>query len=343
MHVAVVYNKDRKGTINVFGMQNQEWYPQETIDRVVAALIEGGHSVELIAADRMLLAKLKKFLPKLSKRRPNGIVLNIALGVQGKCRYTHVPALLEVAGIPYTGSSPQGHTLALDKVVTKQILMASHLPTPNYRVFYSSEMDAPYLKFPVIVKPRGEAASLGLRVVHDEQSLKEAVADIIETFRQPAIAEEFIAGREVNVAILGNNPPQALPVLELVMEEGPNGIYSHDLKFNNRGRKKVKKVCPAKLPLETAAYLQKLAVATFEVLDTYDYGRVDFRLDQYHQPHILEMNSMASLNPDSSFVVAAKKSGLSYNQLINRIIDVAVLRYAQEAPDYFGNQNSHPV
>lgn len=343
MHVAVVYNKDRKGPINVFGRQNEEWYPQETIDRVIASLKEGGHSVDLIPADRMLLSKLKKFLPKLSKRRPNGIVLNIALGVQGKCRYTHVPALLEVAGIPYTGSSPQGHTLALDKVVTKQILMASNLPTPSYRVYFSEDLDPPHLKFPVIVKPRSEAASFGLKVVDDEDALREAVAEIIGNFKQPALAEEFIEGREINVSVLGNHPPQALPVLELVMEEGPKGIYSHDHKFGSRMAKKVKKICPAKLPVETASFLQKLAVRTFEVLDIYDYGRVDFRLDQYNQPYILEMNSMASINPHSSFVTSAKKSGLSYTQLINRIIAVAVDRYSREAPDYFGNNNNHGI
>ena len=341
MHVAVVYNKDRGGTINVFGIQNREWYPQETIDLVVESLEKSGHSVELIPADRMLLTKLKKFLPKLSKRRHNGIVLNIALGVQGKCRYTHIPSILEVAGIPYTGSSPEGHTLALDKVVTKQLLMASHLPTPDYRVYYSPDIEAPHLKFPIIVKPRGEAGSYGLKVVNDKTKLIEAVSEIITEFKQPALAEEFIEGREVNVSLLGNHPPLALPVLELVMSEGPKGIYSHEHKFDKRRRKKTKKICPAKLPRETSAYLQKLALQAFEVLDTYDYGRLDFRLDQYNQPYILEMNSMASINPDSSFVTSAKKAGLDYSRLINRIIEVAVERYAREAPDYFGSQNNY--
>jgi D-alanine-D-alanine ligase len=340
MNVAVVYNKDRKGTINVFGMQNKEWYPEETIQKVVHALEAGGHTAELIPADRFLLAKLNKFLPKLSKRRPNGIVLNLALGVQGKCRYTHVPAVLELAGIPYTGSNPMGHTLAQDKVVAKQIFMASNIPTPNYRVFMSTELDAPYLRFPVIVKPRGEAASFGLKIVQNEFYLKAAVTEILEEYKQPALAEEFIVGREVNVSLLGNNPPQALPVLELVLNEGGNAVYDHDTKFKKMPGKKAKKICPAELPKETAAYLQKLAVQAFEVLNIYDFGRVDFRLDQYNQPFILEMNSMASINPDSSFVKAATKAGYFYNQLINRIVEVAIQRYAREEPDFFGPTNS---
>jgi D-alanine-D-alanine ligase len=340
MRVAVVYNKDRKGTINVFGLQNREWYPEETIQRVVNALESGGHIVDLIPADRFLLAKLNKFLPKLSKRRPNGIVLNLALGVQGKCRYTHVPAILEVAGIPYTGSSPMGHALAQDKVIAKQIFMSSYLPTPNYRVFLSPELDPPYLKFPVIVKPRGEAASFGLKIVNDNVALEKAVKELLAEYKQPTLAEEFIEGREVNVAILGNHPPQALPVLELVMDDGPRAIYSYEAKFKKAGVKKVKRICPAELPSETSAYIQKLAVQAFQVLNVYDYGRVDFRLDQHNQPYILEMNSMASINPASSFVTSARKAGLSYEKLINQIIEVAVERYSKEEPDFFKPNNS---
>ncbi len=342
MRVAVVYNRDRKGTINIFGVQNREWYPEETIESVVQALEKGGHTVELIPADRFLLAKLNKFLPKLSKRRPNGIVFNLALGVQGKCRYTHVPSILELAGIPYTGSNPMGHTLAQDKVVAKQIFLASHLPTPNYRVYLSDELDAPFLKYPVIVKPRNEAASFGLKIVHDDDSLKTAISELLEEYKQPALVEEFIEGREVNVGILGNHPPQALPVLELALER-KNDIYSHDAKFKKGLGKKIKKICPAELPPETTAYIQKLAVSAFEVLNMYDFGRVDFRLDRYNQPYILEMNSMASINPGSSFVRAATKAGYSYDKLINRIIEVAVLRYAREEPDFFhqNDNNSH--
>jgi D-alanine-D-alanine ligase len=343
MRVAVVYNKNKKGTINVFGMQNREWYPEETIQMVVNALLEGGHDVELIAADRFLLAKLTKFLPKLSKRRPNGIVLNLALGIQGKCRYTHVPAILEVAGIPYTGSSPMGHALAQDKVVAKQIFMSSHLPTPDYSVFFSPELESPLLKYPVIVKPRGEAASFGLKIVNDDASLKEAVSELFIEYKQPTLAEEFIEGREVNVAVLGNFPPKALPILELVMDDGPRAIYDYQTKFGKAGGKKVKMICPAKLPPETTAYIQKLAVRAFEVLNIYDYGRVDIRLDQYNQPYILEMNSMASINPHSSFVTAARAQGISYIHLINRIIEVAVERYSKEEPDFFKPMNNNHI
>jgi D-alanine-D-alanine ligase len=338
MKVAVVYNPDAKGIINVFGIQNREWYPRETIERVVGALKAGGHEVELIAGDRFLLSRLNKFLPKLSRRRANGMVLNMALGIQGKCRYTHVPALLEVAGVPYTSSSPLGHILALDKVVAKQIFMALGLPTPNYRVFSSPDERAHSLEFPLIVKPRGEAASFGLKIVQDEKSLREAVDRNLNEYKQTVLVEEFIQGREVNVGILGNDPPQPFPILELLLGGGENQVYSHEAKFARSSRKKAKKVCPADLPPETAAYIQKIALQAFQALNVYDFARVDFRLDNFNRPYVLEVNSMASLNPGSSFVYAARKAGYKYGQLINKIVEVAHRRYAVQEPEFF---NAH--
>jgi D-alanine-D-alanine ligase len=338
MKVAVVYNPDAKGIINVFGIQNREWYPQETIERVVRALKKGGHEVELIPGDRFLLSKINKVLPKLSRRRTNGIVLNMALGIQGKCRYTHVPAILEVAGIPYTSSSPLGHILALDKVVAKQIFIASGLPTPNYRVFSSPDERAHSLEFPLIVKPRGEAASFGLKIVHDETSLRDAVDRTLSEYKQTVLVEEFIQGREINVGILGNNPPEPFPVLELLLDGGEEQVYSHEAKFARSSRRKAKKVCPADLPPETAAYIQKIAVQAMQALDVYDFTRVDFRLDKFNQPYVLEVNSMASLNPGSSFVHGARKAGYTYDQLVNRIVDVACQRYAADEPEFFNAQ-----
>ncbi len=335
MRIAVVYNPNAKGIINVFGIQNREWYPQETIDKIVSALQKGGHEVELIAGDRFLLPRLNKFLPRLSRRRPNGLVLNMALGIQGKCRYTHVPAILEVAGIPYTGSSPLGHTLAMDKVVAKQIFAASGLLTPNHQVISDPKERVTQLQYPLIVKPRGEAASFGLRIVDDADSLKDAVDQILLNYRQPALIEEFIEGREINVGVIGNHKPEAFPVLELLLGEGEGGIYTYERKFAKSARKSARKVCPAELPAETAAYIQKVAIQAFQLLNVNDVARVDFRLDRYNQPYVLEVNSMPSLNPRSSFVYAAKKAGCSYDRLINRIVEVACERYAEEEPEYF--------
>jgi D-alanine-D-alanine ligase len=174
--------------------------------------------------------------------------------------------------------------------------------------------------------------------VKDEEELKEAVDSILIDFKQTALVEEYIEGREINVGILGNSPPEPLPVLELILEKCEDGIYSHEAKFAKSARKKTEKVCPANLPLETTALIQDMAVQASEALNIYDFARIDFRLDKYNRPYILEVNSMASLNPKSSFVHGAAKAGYNYTRLINRIVEVACDRYAAEEPDYFGNE-----
>jgi len=197
------------------------------------------------------------------------------------------------------------------------------------------------MKYPLIVKPRGEAASFGLQIVHDAQSLKESVNHILLDYKQPALVEEFIEGREICVGILGNDAPQAFPILELLLGSDEDRIYTHERKFARSARRSARKVCPAELPPETSAYIQKIAVQAFQVLTIHDFARIDFRLDKYNQPYILEVNSMASLNPHSSFVHTAKKAGYSYNQLINQIVEVACERYATEEPDYFNRHENN--
>lgn len=338
MKIAVVYNREKNGVINTFGLQNQEWYPEETIGLVVKALEEAGHTVRLIEGDRHLLTQLDDFLPKLSEDEEPGIVFNLALGIQGKCRYTHVPSVLEMAGIPYTGSSPLGHNLALDKAIAKQVFFANGLPTPEFYVCDDKnqlENLKTHLKFPLVVKPRSEAASFGLMLVNNEPSLKSAVNFVLDTFKQPALVEEFIEGREITVSIIGNYPPYVFPALELEIGKTDLHIFTHEDKFHISG-KKIRKICPADLSPEVNDRIRHLALRAYEVLNIYDHARVDMRLDRDNNPFLLEINSMVSINPMSSLVYAAKVVNLEYNQLINTILDAALTRYALEEPEIFG-------
>lgn len=338
MKVAVVYNRHKDGVINTFGLQNKEWYPEETVDLVAKALKKAGHSVKLIEGDRYLLVHLDDFLPKLSPDEEPGIVFNLALGIQGKCRYTHVPAALEMAGIPYTGSSPLGHALALDKAISKQIFLASGLATPQFFVFNDKNQLKDLklrLKFPLVVKPRSEGASIGLTVVENEKSLKEAIAYVLETFKQPALVEEFIEGREINVSIIGNYPPFVFPVLELEMGKTGSNVFTYEDKFHFSG-KKIQKICPADLSAGLDTRIRNIALQAYKALSIYDQARVDMRLDKNNNPYLLEINSMVSINPSSSLVYAAKVIDLDYDQLINKILESAITRYAWEEPEIFG-------
>jgi D-alanine-D-alanine ligase len=127
-------------------------------------------------------------MPPAADGLPGGMVFNMAYGVQGDCRYTHVPAMLEMAGVPYTGSTPLGHALALDKVVTKDLLLQAGLPTPRYKVMVTGTDSVGELRFPLVVKPRHESTSFGLARVNDRAELAHAVRAVVEAYRQAALA-----------------------------------------------------------------------------------------------------------------------------------------------------------
>ena len=326
MKVAVVQNQKHNGVICRFGVPCKETYGQKTVQAVVAALREGGHEVLLCGGDKSLLGTLEEFMPAGLDGRPTGMVFNMAYGIQGECRYTHVPAMLEMAGIPYTGSSPLGHALALDKVVTKDLIRAAGIPTPNYRVMDGTEAGCEDLRFPVIVKPRHESTSFGLRLVHDPRELPEAVRTVAGEFGQTALVEEYVEGREVCVALLGNGQPELLPIVEQDFGDRSVRILTWEDKYH-KSPVEARKICPAALGAGLAERIRKISLHTFRAVHCRDYGRVDLRIDRHGQPWVLEINSMASLGAGGSYVLAAAAAGYTFEALVNRILDVAHIRY----------------
>lgn len=343
MKVAIIYNKDASKVINKFGMQNREMYNPEVVKKVAGCLEEGGHNVGIIDGDMHVIERLQDFMPRVVEGEKMGMVFNMAYGIQGESRYTHIPAMLEMLGIPYVGSSPAGHALALDKVITKMILQQHGLPTPKFWVFSSENIKEKHVEFPVIVKPKMESVSFGLRIVHSYDELREAVKFIIDEFNQPALAEQFIAGREFAVGLLGNNPVEALPILEIDLENDPNAIQT----FEHKSQKPKRKICPAPLAEEKAREMVKLSIDAFNALQLKDFARVDFRMDQQGNVYILELNSMASLGPTGSYPHAAKVAGYDYKALVNKMLDVAVNRYfttsqfASEAEKVYSKVPTH--
>jgi len=323
LKVAIIYNHDLTGVINKFGMQNKEVYDPKTVRAVAAALEAGGHNVAIIDGNMHVIEQLQQFMPRVLEGDRMGMVFNMAYGIQGESRYTHIPAMLEMLGIPYVGSSPAGHALALDKVITKIIMQKHGIPTPNFWVFSHPEEDMSMVEFPVIVKPKMEAVSYGLRIANSEGDLREAVKFIVNEFQQQALVEQFIRGREFGIGLLGNNPPEAFPVLEIDLENNPDAIQTvEDKIFNLRN-----KICPADIPKDTADEMVRLSIDAFNALQLRDFARVDIRLDQNNNIYVLEVNSMASLGAASSYVKAAAVGGYDYNALVNKMLDVAVLRY----------------
>ncbi|MFA8437238.1 MAG: M20/M25/M40 family metallo-hydrolase [Marinifilaceae bacterium] len=323
MKIAIIYNKDFEGVINVFGMQNKEVYSPKTVQRVADALEKGGHNVAVIDGNMHVIERLQNFMPKVVDGEQMGMVFNMAYGIQGESRYTHIPSMLEMLGIPYVGSSPSGHALALDKVITKIMWQKHGLSTPDFWVFNSGNDDMDDVKYPVIVKPKMESVSFGLKVVYNEQDLREAVNFIVKEFQQQALVEQFIRGREFCVGIIGNTPVETFPILEIDLDNDPDAIQT----VTDKKEAPKRKICPADLPAEIAEEMIHQSVAAFKALHLRDFARVDIRMDENNNIYLLEVNSMASLGLTGSYPTAAKVAGYDFPELVNKMLDVAAVRY----------------
>lgn len=326
MKIAIVYNRDSKRVINLFGMPNQEKYGLKSIHRITTALEAGGHQVKAFEGDKDLIDNLEDFMPRVVKGERPGMVFNLSYGIQGQARYTHVPGMLEMIGLPYVGSGPLAHSLALDKVVSKMIFRQHNLPTPDFAVLDDATFEMPELEFPVIVKPKNEAVSFGIRVCHNENELREGANVIFKKFDQPVLVERYIEGREINVGILGNNPCEALPAAELVFGKGGPNIFTYEDKTRSSGRE-VGILCPAHLDEQLTEKAKDLARRAFKVLGCFDCARIDMRLDAGGNLYILEVNSLPSLGEHGSYVTGAETAGLDFSALVNRLVDVAASRY----------------
>lgn len=356
MKIAVVHNGNHAGILARFGRPCPERYSLRHVNLVADSLRSVGHTVEVLEADIHLFDHLRAFAttggPLFTDllagpdgnqsgattfdHLPTAMVFNMAYGIQGDARYTHLPGMLELAGIPYTGSSPLGHALALDKVITKILMLDAGVPTPAYRVLgdvhnpQAATAGTVGLSYPLIVKPRHESTSYGLRLVQDQTELDAAVTAIVQTYQQTALVEEYIDGREVCIGILGNDPVEFLPPVELDFGDRSLRLMTWDDKYHKR-MDEPRKVCPAPLASDMVQQLNQLALATFRACHLRDYARVDIRIDPQGRPFVLEVNSMASLGDGGSYVTAAKAAGYTFATLANRIVEVAHQRHLDMA------------
>jgi len=326
MKIAVIRNRNNRGVVSRFGRPSPEVYGRKSVQRVMDALRAYGHEVRALEGDGSLVSKLKQFIPPLEDGQPGGLAFNMAYGIQGECRYTHVPAVLEMAGVPYTGSAPLGHALSLDKVIAKQLLVQTGVPTPAFCVLNDPREDAEGLRYPLIVKPRHESTSYGVRIVHDREALADTVQYIVAEYRQQALVEEYIEGREVNIGILGNHPVEVFAPVELDFGDRECRIETWEDKFHKTPDEPQKR-CPAILDDSLVQKLQRIAMATFKATHCRDYARIDVRVDTEGRPYVLEINSMASLGAGGSYVLGAQDRGYGFDALVNRIVDVAHARY----------------
>jgi D-alanine-D-alanine ligase len=261
-------------------------------------------------------------------------VFNLATSGGKEGRQIHVPAILDLLNIPYTGSTAFVHTICLDKFVTKVILSFYGISTPKFILIKENE-DIPSnfsLNFPVIVKPVREGGALGLTkdsVVYDFERVKKCVNRIHKEFNEPALVEEFIEGKEVTCGIIGNKDEiEVLPLLEIDFYSLPDDVekfYSYRVKNEIEN---IKYYCPARLEKDVEEKVKEGAIKSFKALGLRDYTRMDIRIKN-GEYFILEVNSLPLLVPNYSDILKmAEKVGYSYDDFVLKILEIAIKRYS---------------
>lgn len=318
----------------------------ETIDHIRRALESDGHNTLFLAADRSLPCTIQDEKPD--------ICFNIAEGLGGDAREAQVPALLEMLGIPYTGSRVLSNGISLDKTLTKRIWRDRRLPVAPFQEFNTGDEPLrPELKFPLFVKPAREGTGMGVdakAIVRDEKELRERSQYIIGTYQQPALVETFLSGREFTVGILGRSDAKLwsrhpdwyekdgfhrFPVLELDVTRSvtPN-VYGQAAKSKNVGEEGAPDyVCPADLDPDLEKKLKHYAWRAHNVLGTLDVSRTDIRLDDEGTPRLIEINTLPGLTPNySDLCLQAAAEGIEYNDLILEILYLAAGRWGMLEP-----------
>jgi D-alanine-D-alanine ligase len=248
----------------------------------------------------------------------------------------HVTAYLDMLEIPYTGAGPHAHLLAQDKTIAKKMFAFYEIQSPYFATAYRGVIDHAHdISFPLIVKPTSEDGSIGIdaaAVVNSVKELMERVHYIQTEFDSPALIEEYIEGREIYAAVLGSyETAHALPLVELDLSKLPKGmpkIASQDVKFDKDtdAYKLTKSAIAEDLDEETITRLTDIAIKAYRAVKLRDYGRIDMRLNSKGEIYVIEANPNPWLSSGQEFAMAAKKSGLSYTQMIGEIVDLAMAR-----------------
>ncbi|MCO5114426.1 MAG: ATP-grasp domain-containing protein [Bdellovibrionaceae bacterium] len=301
--------------------------PWVTEYQVKQALLTAGHNVHVLG----VYENLQIITDTISEFKPS-IVFNLLEEFNGEATLDqNVVSHLELLGIPYTGCNPKGLILARDKALSKKILAFHKIKSAEFQVF---PLNTPQTKvkidsFPVIVKCLNEEASLGLSqasIVKNDEKLKERVKFIHENFKTDAIAEEFIQGQEFFVGVMGNYRLQALPVWQLKFNKDvdpENQWYTTNAKFNESYRKRNGiQTGPAEISEAQAALLQKISKKAYQILGLSGYARMDLRVSENEDIYILEANPNPDISEFEDFAMSAKSIGISYIELINKIISM---------------------
>ncbi|GBE58178.1 D-alanine--D-alanine ligase [bacterium BMS3Abin01] len=285
--------------------------------RVEKALRELGYRVEAIDVDARLVRRLKELKPDAAF-----IAMHGSGGEDGT-----VQELLDILGIPYTGSDVLPSVRCMDKVLTKHIFVADGVPTPP---FYAFNRDAfqelgaadtlPYigeeLGFPIVVKPSSQGSALGIRFAHNVDELPAALISAF-SFDNKVLLEKYVKGRELAVSIIGKEP-RALPIVEAIPK---SEFFDFESRYTMG---KADYVVPAEIPGEVAAAAEEISLKVFSVLQCSGFGRVDIIMDENNGLHVLEINTIPGLTETSLMPMAAEADGIGFNGLVEEVLATAL-------------------
>jgi D-alanine-D-alanine ligase len=358
VHVAVVFNEPTIETENgrkyisengrleamVSHADAVQSLPKSCVDLSEVGVLEERESVERILQHSGYKTSLfnvngdiKRLIAFLEEKQPD-LIFNLCESVGNESIHEmHVAGIYELLGIPYTGAGAFALGTCLNKVRTKEILSYHKIPTPRFALYKNIaevNIDDLELNFPLIVKPSLEDASLGIEnasIVENIAALRKRIRFIFQNYDQPALVEEYIQGRELNVAVIGNKRPIALPISEIDFSTLPEGypkIVTYNAKWveGTEEYAGTKGICPADVPIEVERRAKELALKAYRIMGLRDYGRIDMRLDKKNQLHVLEVNPNPDISDSAGFARSVRAYGFSPEEAINRIVEYALER-----------------
>ncbi len=341
--VALVYNHvgedeyERLRTIDPSTLDFTPEYPIHvaTVSEEYQAIIRALRHEGFRAREVNLEDSLVRLHGLVARNRPD-VIFNLTEHFRDDAGLeSAVAALMELHRIPYTGASSFGLALCSRKGLTKQVLLQNGIATPRYLLLAQPKIKRRHgLHYPLMVKPGRQDASSGVEpgsVVHDYEELMRQLDRVFEQFHAPILVEEFIEGKELHVSVLGNTPPEALPIIEFdfsKLEEEYPPVITYDVKWNplSPAYHRVHTFCPARIERRVERLVKVKALAAYAVTSCRDYARIDMRLSQDGIPYVLEVNPNPDLTEGVSFMESAEKAGLSFSATLRRIVEFALQR-----------------
>ena len=278
---------------------------------------------------------LELMLNNLRKEKPDVIFNFVEIYKENSRLEMNIAGLYELLGIPYTGAPALSLANCQNKILAKRLLSSGGIRIPHFYIVHAKATRYIHnLNYPLLVKPAYEDASVGIEndsIVNDSKQLRSRIEHVLKYFQQPALIEEFIEGRELNVAVMGDRRLRVLPISEIDFSEMPDHLYnivSYQAKWDpqHESYHKTIPICPAPLPKNIEKRAKEIAFKAFKVMGCRDYARVDIRLDKNNKLYVLEVNPNPDITEGAGFMRSAEHSGMTYAQALKRIVKYALAR-----------------